>query len=363
MDIFKRHKSSNEISRNMYKNLYYMLCYAVDELKYMRLSDTDAESINGSADLLAELLIKTLDIWSKNNPLREYKEITFDTDKPTGRINVYESYASGVIYQGKMNCTQYKLNVDTIQNQIIKLALRVLLKCHDISVNKRTQLNKYYTQFDYVSTISEQEYRGIKSRANRNLPAYYKPVISASIIIINMMLSYNKQGNCRLYDLYDVERYKYIFEKFVRNFYICEYVTGNKKNGVEVKHPHYDKSIPGELTDIDKLDVLLINKSTAVIIDTKWYTKTENIKHNRVQMEAYMKDVLNFEKELAKGSIYGIVLYAKTPNDNIKCGRWKADITEVKRQLSARQEVIDMTREFEEIKKNLIELANQYMIP
>lgn len=339
----------------MYKNLYYMLCYAVDELQYMKISDTDAENIKSSADLLAELLINTLIIWSKNNPLREYKEITLETDKPAGRINVYESYRSGIIQQGKLNCTQYRLNIDTIQNQIIKLALRILIKHgKDLSKDKRTQLNKYYRQFKYISDITEEQYK-LANISYKTMPTYYKPVISASIIIINMMIAYNRTGKIRLYDLDNPERYKYIFEKFVRNFYKREYKNFNTK----VEHPRYDISLEQDESATDNLDVLLVNNKKALVLDTKWYTKSTYTPANRHQIRAYMADVINHKDNI--NSIAGIVLYAKREDDRIRLSKWQTDIKRLGLKTYAGEEEIDITKEFDEVKQGLRELADKYM--
>ena len=350
-------RSSNSISRKMYKNLYYMLCYAVDELQHMKISDTDAENISSSIGLLAELLLRSLDLWVKNNPLREYKEVSFDTDKPVGKINIYESYRSGIIYSGELNCIQYRLDIDTVQNQIIKLALRILLRFRgDLSDVKIRQLNYYYKQLDTISDLTINQYR-LSKISYRTMPSYYKPALAASGIIIDLMIAYNKDGTSRLYDLDDVERYKYIFEKFVRNFYIKEY----HKYGVVVKHPSYDVSENKDRSVMDNLDVLLINENNALIIDTKWYTKTRPGSENRNQISMYMYDVFNNEHSGGKYNISGIVLYAKTHDDRIFAYGWDANMKDVTRKFIARQDVIDMTQDFDTIKQSLIDLADNYM--
>ncbi len=341
----------------MYKNVFYMLCYAVDELSMLDMSSVNTEKFKGTLDVMCSLMIAALKPWLKGSKDRDYKQIQIVTDKPYGKIDIYKSIASGVYSSGKLACTVNKLSIDSEQNRVIKLAITELLSacrlndfgvCRDI-VEK---LSRLMQEFSAVSDITLAEY-GLSYTLVSTDNVDCRPALAASKIILSMALPDDKsKGGSILKSRVDTERLKYIFQKFVVNF---SKVHLSKKSGTHYVGPYSittDKSSTGDRIKY-MMDLLIHVNDKIIIIDTKWYTGSESGQNTR-QINDYLRETAyKYRSDKSVSTLFGIVLYAMNSvskkDNSLPCYFEQTDIV-VEETLNLH---LDMRRDFETIKKDL----------
>ena len=337
-------------------NIYHMLIYAIDELEHMKIGRVDTEKCKSLDDLFASLMCKSIELLYENNYLSEYNKVKRNTDKPHGNILIQESYSSGSLASGKMSCEYFELNINSVCNIAIKSAINCLL-IHGKNISKH-RIGYLTTVIDDLHIVKDIEASDIDydDIDYKDLPEWYKPAILVSKLIVNQLLSRDKNGASKLFRLEDTDRLKYIFEKFVRNFYRLEYTKG------KTSHPVYKLSARQ-----NRLDMLIENTSNALIIDTKWY-ESANYRSNRTNNEREVTDYIISYKEhesstgLTRKETFGVVLYARTDENE------KVLIKEEVRSLGRDygycticENTLNMDQDFNSIKNDLIDLANDLL--
>lgn len=285
-----------------WKNIYYFLCYAIDELQYFVPKNISYEDIQGTHDLLAELLCNAFEVVYSNGYLKEYRREEIVTDKPYGSINIVKSVQTGNLGQGKLVCEVDTLDTNNELNQIIKAAFTVLIDSNKVVNDKinpklMTKLINYRRVLEDVDSISIT--REILHR-DRDIPEWYKPIITVAKFIIEEWLALDKAGKKRLLYLDDVNRLCRIWEKYVRAFY--------KKNllSADVSNPSYTKS-----GRTNNLDILALSDKAALIIDTKWYESSDNERNNEREVLDYGVSFIDMDERVHKyNEIHCIVMYA-----------------------------------------------------
>ena len=350
----------NKHSR-MYKNVFYMLCYAVDELSRLKISDTDTENFESTLDILCTLMIESLKPWLRGSKNRDYRQKQIVTDKPYGKIDLYKSVVSGVYSSGKLVCTVNKLSIDSEQNRVIKLAIAELISACRLNMDEVCdknveKLSRLMQEFSVVRDITLAEYRrNYKLVSTDNVDC--RPALAASKLILSMALPDDKsEGNNILQSRVDTDRLKYIFQKFVVNF-SWRYLSN--KDGIYYVGPRSlssERSSTGSITRYI-MDLFIHANDKIIIIDTKWYTgEGEAVKANKNQMEVYLRQTgYEYRSDESVKSIFGILLYASNdlsePDDSSKCSFEQTERV-VEEFLILH---LDMRRDFDDIKKDLEE--------
>ena len=80
-----RHKRIN------WRNIYYMLTYAVDEVAKMELGDVAIEKYKTLDDLFAGIMCRAMEVLEANNYLREYTEKRESIDRLKGRLDIKQT--------------------------------------------------------------------------------------------------------------------------------------------------------------------------------------------------------------------------------------------------------------------------------
>lgn len=347
----------------MYKNVFYMLCYAVDELSMLDMSSVNTEKFKGTLDVMCSLMIAALKPWLKGSKDRDYRQRHIITDKPYGKIDIYKSITSGVYSSGKLACTVNKLSIDSEQNRVIKLAITELLsacRLNDFGVCRDNveKLSRLMQEFSAVSNITLTEYRrNYKLVSTDNVDC--RPALAASKIILSMALPDDKsKGNNILQSRVDTERLKYIFQKFVVNF---SKVHLSKKPGTHYVGPYSittDKSSTGDRIKY-MMDLLIHVNDKIIIIDTKWYTGSESGQNTR-QINDYLRETAyKYRSDKSVSTLFGIVLYAMNSvskkDNSLPCYFEQTDMV-VEETLNLH---LDMRRDFDDIKKDLAERLDE----
>ena len=303
----------NNTNRNKYKNIYYMLAYCPEELKYFNEALISYEKIGSTHELLAILLCKTFELLKYNGYFRDYDIKQINTNKPYGSIDLAHSIQTGIYMQGKISCKVYVLDTTNIYTQIIKKALLLLLKTNNkdadrINKETTTKLNKY------LHTLSCVDTKSFNVRELNNIgyiPEYYKPVIFVSKLIINDWIAYDASGRYRLLELNNDDRFEYIWEK-----YVFRLIKDKRKHIQILEKPSYDFGIQ-RVNKKDKIknvngqpDIEIYNQvnNTVIVIDTKYYQSEKVASLHKYQIWAYVNKC--YEKYNKTCKVIGILLYA-----------------------------------------------------
>jgi 5-methylcytosine-specific restriction endonuclease McrBC regulatory subunit McrC len=278
-----------------WKNIYYMVCYCIDELQYFKPSYIDHEELNGTHDLLAALLTKSFEVLIKNGYIREYNKNSIVTDRPRGNINIPKSIQTGSYGKGKLNCNVTNFDMNNKLNQVIKAAFSILISTNNVvddKIDKKllARLNEYREMLRKVDDISIDN----KTLESINdIPQWYKPIMVVCGLIINDWITLDSTGKHRLLELDDKARLCYIWQKYGYEYCLLE--LPKRIPGCKISKPTYEdgdkKDANGNwVPSIRHLDLLIENpkEKSALIVDFKWYeNENADSTSNRDQANKY----------------------------------------------------------------------------
>lgn len=267
---------SNKLKQEInYKNIYYMITYCVDELKYFDDANIKYEELKGTHDLLATLLNNAFDIVYRDGYIKTYSKSEIITDKPRGRLNIPKSIISGAAGKGRINCEVYSLDTNNKLNQIMKAAFTVLINSNSIIDDKISEelLIGLYHRRELLGQITDIEITYELWLNLSNIPEQYKSVIAVAKLILNEWIAKDEDGNFRVLELSDKKRLCYIWEKYLRTF-----ITNN--------YPKYrvSKQCMKETTGDNREPDIIIkdtHNKRLLILDAKWYNRQESTKSGR----------------------------------------------------------------------------------
>lgn len=344
--------NGNSKSKLVYQNIYYMVAYCVEELKYFDESLIDYESLSGTHDLLAVLLCKSFEYLYRSGCLRQYNKKTIVTDKPRGKIDIQKSKQQGLYQQGKLICTITKLNMDTELNRIVKAAFYVLISSNSViqdKINNKylTLLDNYRLMLKEVSTIDINEEMLNK---NRDIPEQYKPVMVVAKMILKDWLAYDSEGKHRLLELNDNERLCRIWEKYLRNLIKRNY------SELEVTKPSYEFGKKRGRKNIKQPDMeIKCNKNRTVIVgDAKWYSSSTESSANECQIVAYSDKCAEKNKEY---KIHGILFYASDETDEEPEWEDESDIYNIE----CYSYHINVNQDKEDMERDILRIVEKYI--
>lgn len=333
-----------------WKNIFYMICYCVEELEYFDDSDIDYEDIEGTHDLLAKLLVKSFEQVVKNGYLLRFVRNEIVTDRPHGNIDIVKSYKTGSYARGRLSCDVNEININIELNQIVKAAFNILIdinrrldkKISDDLVQKLNYYRTFLRDVDNKSITKEM----LDKINMKKVPKWYIPSVVVAKLILNEYIAIDEEENIRLLELNDHTRLCRIWEKFVRR-YIRD-TFSNKK--YEVSRPVYTFMRKQRI-----FDVCIINNETdkALIIDTKWYEYSKHSTQNDDQINMYCMLLKQDKKHL---DITGCILYG---GDNETKQLDYAGPTEEAYWAQA-VEQFNVNDSFDNIKNNLFNLVYKY---
>lgn len=353
-----KEKDRLKLSKEMCRNLYFMLCYAADETKMLIRDNVSFEDNTGIDELLGVLIINTLGIKDRGYNIQGYKTAEICSNKVYGRVDLLKSVTSGKIFHGELYSTVRKLDKDTIYNRIILLALSKIIN-RDLSSDTHNKLMSYIKSLTGVTLIDMYEYRRI-SLHMINVPKHYRPIMTVCKLVLENILASNDEYEEKpgeLFDSSESQRYAKIFEKFVRNFYMQE----NKYNVYTPKYKAID--VNNNVSRRFIPDMVLQADNKALVIDTKWYTSfntDENSdENNQNQIQRYLNKVYDDPEIESSEGLYGVILYAD--NGNIKETEFLNGLDSSEKGEMYRR-VLNLNKQsFDEIKQSLIDLADEFL--
>lgn len=329
------------------ENIVCMLSYALDDSVYTDFDTGGIDKCNRLDDVLGRLLLNHLNkVYNLN---REYNHNKLYSNKPSGRIDVYKSISTGKYFDNKLYYTKSFYTEDVIENRIIKTALYLLLK-HTTSDNIQTELTSKIVRLSDISLIDinkniDIEYVLEKVETGSIYNKDYKVSILLSYFILNEYLSISDEYNQRVFNLADSNRLKYIFERFVRNYYKLEHT--------EFRVTHRSYKSRGKNQKKMTPDMVLNKGNFYCVIDAKWYTLTSETTANVYQVTTYGEAILSHYKDVDK--VICVVLYSNNHKLGINNNYSKLSASDKTYVIEVS---LNMNKQFIDIKKDLDSLLD-----
>ncbi|RBP97289.1 hypothetical protein CRD60_07635 [Bifidobacterium aemilianum] len=296
-----------------------MLCYVFHSLSQGKYEDVKVEHFHNQMQLYASILISGMSATLKSGLRKEYVGKIIPLSMPQGKIDLLCSNDVRLKATRKVVCTCDEYCVDSYENRIIKTTLRTLLKA-DVLDSQKASIHSLLKSLDGIQVLCPKNISWKMScEGDSNA---YGTLISICHLIIADYLQTEISGDIGLSEFYSDKTMHDIYEKFVREYYRRHYpgvsVSASKVRWNLIEEEEYSdrKSLP-EM----KTDTFLKFRGQVLIIDTKYYGKTDSKRsENLYQMYSYVK---NEAANLRAGKqskeempvVDGLILYAQTKED------------------------------------------------
>lgn len=365
-DVMNNINNTKKESNIVYKNIYYILMYAIDEMRHIKLRDIDNEDFKALNDLYASIINTSMQFVLNSGVLQEYNRIGDTSASPRGKLDVAKSIANGCYRQGKIKCNYFRLDVDTEVNRVIRLAMRILLvNCEDISKENISNLKIVDSYMSKVTMITPREvdFREIDTSLLSN---EYKTAFYMSKLIIEEYITEDGESGRRIIETEDTDRMNRIFEKFVRNYYKYHYKSRKIRVGSKELETEQTK---GTMFNKYKTDITIenLNNNKVLIIDTKWYKEILNEREkintdNETQVRNY---IFTYDNEYSGDDtvLSGVLLYAK-PSVQVDIEKLEGAEKKVGRRHCAGKlyvRVIELDKDFDTITKKLDSIYEEFV--
>lgn len=344
------------------RNIYYMLSYAFKILNEQGYKKIATEKFENTADLCSQILINGISNQIKTGLRHDYIENSECSSTVHGKINLSESINKNILINKQVICSYNDFSENCYLNRIIKSTVTMLISTKsNISIKRKKELKKLMCYFNNVDIIDLHSINW-KIHYNKNNQTY-RMLISVCWLIIKGLLQSTNDGTTVLTDFLDEQRMCRLYEKFILEYYRKEFPM------IKVHSPQIPWQLD-EFANTDNMlpvmqsDVLLSYKNNVLIIDAKYYQRITTSHYNKNTIRsANLYQIFTYVKNTAANPCYisknikGMLLYAKTdeeiyPNNNVY-------------NMSGNQIIVstlDLNRPFSEIKTQLNNIANTYLL-
>lgn len=335
------------------QNIYYMLAYAFQVLQEKEYTFCATEKFDNTADLLSAILARGVSTQIKRGLHKVYLPRTESLNCPRGKFDVNESIKQQTIIRRQLVCTFDEFTENSYHNRILKTTMQLLL-FSNIQEKSKNELRGLLRYFSAVESLPLHKIRWDVpyNRSNRT----YQMLIEICRMVMDGLLQTTRDGTVKLRQFLDEQRMCRLYEKFVLEYYRAEYSC---LLPAPKEIPWAVESDEGLLLPRMKTDITLqSNGNRYLIIDTKYYSHTTQMQfgthsihsQNLYQIFAYVKNLA------AKGcDVSGILLYAGTDEEIQPNQKYTIAGNCI------RVQTLNLNCDFSEIRRQLNEIAEQFM--
>ena len=346
------------------RNVYYMLAYAFSALRSEGLNSLDVEEFENTAELLAAILARGINLQVKRGLVRAYAPRFETTSFPHGKIDITGSINEATFADHKLICSYDEFTTDAYLNRILKTAGRFLLKT-DIDPARKRGLRRALAYLDDVESLDPNKIEW-RQRFDRGTQTY-QMLINVCRLIVTGCLQSTASGEFRLEEFVDDGQMSKLYERF-----ILEYFRQEHSDEASAEAPYIPWVLDdgyGEMLPIMHTDVTLRGRGNAsdrtLIIDAKYYGHNTQSRFNRntihsgnlYQIFSYVK---NEDERLSRldieHEVSGMLLYAKTDEDVQPDGIYSMSGNEIA------VKTLDLNCDFSEIKSQLDSVVENYFV-
>ncbi|SIT82465.1 McrBC 5-methylcytosine restriction system component [Yoonia rosea] len=302
-------------------NFFHMFVYAWGEFRPGSLKTLQASDIEAPVDFLASMLCEATQEILRESLAKKHGFRTERMHGVRGKIDVTRSTLLPDFRAGMLICHYPSMEVDGIENQIIKATFKALVSNRSIDQGIREQAAKIFKMLKVVADVPLSKRRFAAINLDRSMRRYRFPLALCELLFDQMYVSDGK--GLRWFSDYinDELAMRRLFEAFVRNFLKAKlgsrYSIASKRFapvGLEVL-PRLRSLIPSMQTDVS-----VFGDHCVLIIDTKFsgsiFQKRFGSKRIRsdhfYQIQAYVSHQSTLSSDL---SVSGMLLYPRIDED------------------------------------------------
>lgn len=302
-----------------------MLAYAFQALRQNNYEEIAAESFDDVYQLFAEILIKGVAFQLKQGLHKEYVPKAENLHTLHGKINIQNTFRNYLQQKRQITCEHDELSVNCTFNQILKTTMNVLLHTQ-IKPGQAKQLKNLLYYFAEVELTDVKNIKWNQLRFDRN-SHNYQMLLYVCYFILNSILMTTDSGKYKMRGLSDDKMCR-LFEKFVLEYYHKEHPE-TRARAAQIDWNIDKNNSTTDILPILQTDIYLQRGNRKLIIDTKYYSKTmqkhfdKKTIHSNNLNQILVYTLNEDAHQEVKGTVDGMLLYAKTDEDIIPDGQMK----------------------------------------
>ncbi|MCS3643830.1 5-methylcytosine restriction system specificity protein McrC [Salinibacter ruber] len=335
------------------QNVYYLLCYAWDQMRAGEIVETGTAGQTELVNLFGTVLANGTERVLKQGLDRGYVTHSEDTARPRGQIDFDTSVKRALLPRGRVHCRYDRLSRDVLHNRILKSTLRSLTRAEKIDKEElRPRLLSLVRRFGEVSDVPLRHslFQRVQLHSGN---AFYRFLLHVCSLVEQNLVPTEGGAGRQFRDFLRNEATMWkLFEDFVYNFYDHE----QDRYNVSAPQIHWKVSgpVPEALPNM-RTDVVLQSTGGTIILDTKYskdalkahYGKEVYESKHLYQLYAYLKNAESKGQKYREAE--GILLYPTTGvhlNDEFQLERHRVRLCS-----------IDLSQEWREIHEDLLALT------
>lgn len=338
-------------------NFYRMLCYAWDVLNKDSARALSRENFKFPINIIASEICRTSSEIIKRRQTQAFEKTRLLTSKPRGAILFSETLRKPTPGIRSVVCEFETLTRNTLQNQILKAALRYIKNSKEVSAEIRLSSKYLEDGLIGVSDIKPLPKDFKKSRIISSRSVYRHP-LSLSEMLLGEFGAKDVNGSYWFESfLRDEHRMRMLYEAFIRNFLKVHlngiYSVGARRMALSDLIMLSDNF---EMVPFLNTDITISRGNRHRIIDTKFSKKTfAEYYGKKILRSDHLYQIMAYVNNLANRNennrVEGVVLYPKINEE--------MDVLFYSGRNSYRFVTIDLTLDWEHIEKKLISIATQ----
>ena len=309
-------------------NIYYLLCYAWDQLPAREMIDTGSIAGDRFENLLAKVMKEGVARLFRQGLDRGYVGIDEEGRRFRGKLLMSETMGRALLPNGYVACRADDVTYDVPHNRVVKAAMRALAGLEETDPSLRNALQEHCRRMGEVSDIelSPRAFRDVQLHRNA---ARYALLVHVAYLVAHSFFPEAGGRRKRFHRLDENDQFMgNLFEIFVRKFLQreqAEYKVGAERVTWNL----------GEVTDSDrtwlpnmKTDAVLRKCSRSLVIETKYYAKPyQDNRGRRTIISDHLYQLLTYLSHLQSpdsSKVDGMLLYAMAGQDyamNYEIGR------------------------------------------
>lgn len=308
------------------RNIFYMLAYATGSSGQDAKSSLDSvlsslatEEFASYLDVIAALLVNTVDSQRLRGFERVYNPTTANLTYVKGRVMVRESYLQRARGSLQLSCSFEELSENSYMNRILKTTIKQLLKSSDLIPGMRRKLLVSWHLLDQIQEIEPREINWGNLRFSRLNQSYQLIMSLCRMILERSIPRRGMEGHIKFPDLFSEQRLASLFEHFVLSYFKRHYPS------LGASSRYVDFGVERRVGILPRLhaDIVLFGKGHTLIIDTKCYGKILQTNcekkilspEHRNQILAYVMHLDAKQHPGCRNKVGGMLLYAQTSLD------------------------------------------------
>ena len=302
------------------QNLYFMLCYAWDNLDTLKVKNVHSAQADNVTDLFGRVLREAVNDIIKPGLWRNYVESIDELPAIKGKLILSASIGKGLLHLGRAVCLTDEYSINNRPNQLILATLKSLASVKKLNPNLRHDLLNLAQQFrgvDDIKVNSDDFLTITTSRLNNK----YALLMRICSLIWKQLAPSDICGRFKFEEFHrSPSKMREVFEAFVRNFYKIELANAQKVKSEKLYWDTPDGVGDKRLLPIMKTDTSIIALDSYTVIETKFVP--EAMKLNRYGSEklrsSHLYQLMAYLESIRRATLIsprGILLYPRVDYD------------------------------------------------